>query len=116
MTALPRLPPMISGVSRFRWIILAALLIASVALGARPFPPGVKKAFMDQPPHANTVTLGGKVFRLAPGAQIRDRRNLIVMPSAVTDPAVVRYLLDGRGEVRRLWILTPEEAEQPDDA
>jgi len=58
------------------------------------------------------VEIGGKVQRLAPGAQIRDASNRLIMPAAVPAGAPVKYVLDGAGMVRRVWILTPEEAAQ----
>lgn len=115
MNALSPLCECILSVKRLRWLTFAALLCAGAAFGARPFPKGVERAYMDAPPAANRVTLDGKTFQLAPGAQIRDRRDLIVMPPTVTEPALVRYLIDAHGRVSRIWILTPEEAEQPDD-
>ena len=60
------------------------------------------------------VELDGRKLRLAPGAQIRDARNLVVVPTALPSGARVKYLLDAQGMVRRVWILTPQEAAQPD--
>ena len=48
--------------------------------------------------------------RLAPGAQIRDQHNRLVVPTAVPAGAQVRYLTNSEGMVRRVWILTPAEA------
>ncbi len=56
------------------------------------------------------VEIGGKVQRLAPGAQIRDASNRLIVPAAVPAGAPVKYVLDAAGMVRRVWILTPEEA------
>ena len=56
------------------------------------------------------VELDGAQQRLAPGAQIRDGANRVILPSALTAPAVVKYLLDDQGLVRQVWILTPQEA------
>jgi len=56
--------------------------------------------------------LVGKVtLRLAPGARIYDRSNLIVMPAAVPrSGGPVLYKLDIHGQVAQMWLLTPEEA------
>jgi len=51
---------------------------------------------------------------LAPGAQIRNAANLIIVPTALPPDALVRYLVDAQGMVMRVWILTPQEAAQPD--
>jgi hypothetical protein len=60
------------------------------------------------------VELDGKKAQLAPGAQIRDGRNMTIVPTAMPPGAVVKYLLDGLGQVTRVWILSPQEAAQPD--
>jgi hypothetical protein len=51
--------------------------------------------------------------RLAPGAQIRDASNRVIVPAAVPEGAQVKYRLDADGLVRQVWILTPEEAANP---
>jgi len=57
------------------------------------------------------VLVDGEPRRLAPGAQIRDRENRIVLPASLPPEGVrVAYLLDTRGELHRAWILTDEEA------
>jgi hypothetical protein len=56
------------------------------------------------------VSIDGVQQRLAPGAQIRDASNRLVVPTAVPAGAQVKYLLDAEGMVRRVWILTPAEA------
>lgn len=59
-----------------------------------------------------TVQIDGKRARLAPGAQIRDAHNRIVLPAAVPAGSVVRYQIDAQGLVSRVWILTAREAAQ----
>lgn len=56
------------------------------------------------------VSVNGLTLRLAPGAQIRDESNRLLVPTAVPAGAQVKYLLDDEGLVRRVWILTPAEA------
>ena len=56
------------------------------------------------------VSINGARQRLAPGAQIRDRANRLVVPTAVPAGAQVKYLVDAQGQVHRVWILTPAEA------
>jgi hypothetical protein len=58
------------------------------------------------------VEIGGKPQRLAPGAQIRDASNRLVLPTALPAGVPVKYLVDAEGMVRQVWILTPEEAAQ----
>ncbi len=61
-----------------------------------------------------TITLDGTERRLAPGAQVRDATNLIIMPAAIPAGALAKYIVDKDGMVFRVWILTPDEASQPD--
>ena len=60
------------------------------------------------------VEINGKQMQLAAGAQVRDASNLIVLPTAIPAGAKVKYLLDPQNFVFRVWILTPQEAAQPD--
>ncbi|HQD15738.1 MAG TPA: hypothetical protein PLY54_09840 [Ottowia sp.] len=60
------------------------------------------------------VLLNGKPERLAHAVRVRDERNAIVMPGTVNGrSAVVNYLRDARGQVREVWILSPQEAAIP---
>jgi hypothetical protein len=62
------------------------------------------------------VAIDGVQKRLAPGAQIRDAANRLVLPVALPAGTPVRYLLDAEGMVRQVWILSPQEAAQADKA
>ena len=79
----------------------------------RTIPAEAKRATMS---HVNgmTVSIDGKNAELAAGAQIRDGRNMIVVPTAVPPGILVKYTLDTQGRVGRVWILSPQEAAQPD--
>ena len=104
--------------------IVAALVLSLAAATAlvRSFP--AQAQFRTVPAEAKrgvmshvqemTVELNGKTVQLAPGAQIRDGRNMAILPTAVPPGVVVKYLLDGMGQVARVWILSPQEAAQPD--
>src|ERR1051325_2797877 len=59
------------------------------------------------------VAVNGVAVRAAPGVQIRDQNNLLIVPTAVPPGSQVKYMLDQEGMVRQVWILTPEEAQQP---
>lgn len=61
-----------------------------------------------------TIAIDGAERQLAPGAQIRSASNLIIVPSAIPPDSLAKYTLDANGLVRRVWILTPQEAAQPD--
>jgi hypothetical protein len=97
---------------------LAALILASAATGAlaqqlRPIPMDAKRGQMR---HLETmqVEVNGERMQLAPGAQIRDRANMIVLPGALPSGSLVKYTRDPQGQIARVWILTPQEAAQPD--
>lgn len=86
--------------------------VAQTFTALRNIPPQARSAKMGAP-NGDRVSLNGKPFHLAAGAQIRDARNLIVLPISMQnlpDGINVRYLLDMHGDVVRIWMLTPEEA------
>jgi len=58
------------------------------------------------------VSIDGVAVRLAPGVQIRDRDNRLMLPTAIPAGAPVKYLLGPDGQVRQVWVLTPDEAKQ----
>lgn len=96
---------------------LLALLLA-LACGAaqaqlRTIPADAKRGEIRHVYQMNVV-IGGQAMRLAPGAQIRDASNMIMLPTALPPGSPVKYLLDSQGQVMRVWILTPQEAAQPD--
>jgi hypothetical protein len=62
------------------------------------------------------VAIDGVQKRLAPGAQIRDASNRLVLPVSLAAGTPVKYLLDPDGMVRQVWILSPQEAAQADKA
>lgn len=65
-----------------------------------------------QPPNA---LLNGQPVRLAPGARIRDQRNLLALSGALVGQALlVHYTLDPAGLLLDIWVLTPaEQARKP---
>ena len=94
---------------------LAFLLIASLAAPAtaqvRTIPQDARLAQIRHV-QANIVELNGVQVQLAPGAQIRDTSNRIMIPTSVPAGALVKFRLDENGQVREVWILTPQEAQQ----
>ena len=60
------------------------------------------------------VEIDGQPMRLSAGAQIRSRDNLIIVPMSLPRGALVKYTLDGTGQIHRVWVLTPGEAAAPD--
>jgi len=92
---------------------LFVLLLASLALPAvaqlRTIPQDARVAEIRHV-QANIIELNGVQVPLAPGAQIRDTSNRIIMPVAVPAGALVKFRLNNNGQVRDVWILSREEA------
>lgn len=101
-----------------RWAhatLLAALLALALPAQAqlRTIPPDAKRGAITQVVDM-VVDIDGQRLRLAPGAQVRDPDNRIVLPAAIPPGTLVKYKLDNLGLVSRVWILSPQEAAQPD--
>jgi len=90
----------------------AAAVIAAptAAQEARPFPANALRGelVVQQPP---IVSVNGEAARLAPGARIRGRDNLLVMSASVVGvPLLVHYTVDDSGLVKDVWVLRDDEA------
>ena len=96
--------------SSIAWIFLSVAFAGS-ACAAREFPSDAQRGDFTvlQFP---VVKLGRHTMRLAPGAQIRNEANQIVMPTSLSGEFPVLFTMDHSGEVFRVWLLTPEEAKQ----
>lgn len=87
--------------------------VAQTSLQAQRIPPIAAKAQagvlrVTAPPEA---LLNGQPVRLAPGARIRDRNNLMVVSGALIGQDLpVRYTRDPLGLVHEVWVLTAAEA------
>ena len=109
-------PPAHSGVMSMRKIqfaCFAAILVlagATQALAERTFPDMAKRGELKAYEYPE-MKIGDNVYRLAPGSRIFNQQNLIIMPASLqVQTAPVMYMLDMRGELSRLWLLTGEEA------
>ena len=96
---------------QFFRLLIAVACLASTAVYAqlRSIPDAAKRGEMRHLQDM-AVEIDGTMLRLAPGAQIRDASNRVIVPTAVPARATVKYLFNADGLVRRVWILTPEEA------
>lgn len=98
-------------------LTLLAISLVAAASGAaaqlRTIPAEAKRGVMSHV-ETMTVTLDGQPQELAPGAQIRDAENRVVLPMSLPQGSLVKYENDAEGKIRRVWILSPEEAEQAD--
>ncbi len=103
------------------WNLLATSVLAlCFALAAntaeaqlRAIPADAKRGAMSHV-QGMTVEIDGKRVDLSAGAQIRDGRNMIVVPTMLPPGIAVKYQLGPDGKVSRAWILSPQEAAQPD--
>jgi hypothetical protein len=98
--------------------LLIAMLFAGLASAAqaqlRSIPENAKRGNLT-PAQGMAVEIDGKRVELAAGTQIRDGRNMIILPNALPQATmVVKYQLGQDGKLYRAWILTPQEAAQPD--
>jgi hypothetical protein len=62
------------------------------------------------PPNRGQVQIDGTSYPLAPGVQIRNELNMIILPTMVLAPVKVRYTTDFLGAIQRVWILSSTEA------
>ena len=93
--------------------LVCALVAGAAQAQFRSINPEAKRGVMRHL-QGMTVELDGKPVQLAAGAQIRDGGNMIVVPTAVSAAVLVKYLRDDAGQLTRVWILSPQEAAQPD--
>jgi hypothetical protein len=100
--------------SRFFSAILLAMLLPLTGFAqTRVIPDSAKLGSMTHV-QGMLVNLDGKRVFLAPGAQIRSPRNLIIVPTQLPPGSPVKYQIDGNGQVFRVWILSKEEAARTD--
>ncbi|HYR36092.1 MAG TPA: hypothetical protein VEQ87_17505 [Burkholderiales bacterium] len=90
-------------------LAIALLFAGAAAAQLRTIPADAERAQIRHV-EENIVQLNGQRAQLAPGAQIRDASNRVIVPTALPSDALVKYRLDASGQVRQVWILTPEEA------
>jgi hypothetical protein len=112
MTVQARNQKPVSSKPILRTAVAAAIMCAAAAAFAqmRTLPGNTERGYL-QHVTQNQVTVDGRSLLLAPGATIRDTRNLIVVPAALPPGgALAEYQLDGRGQIARVWLLTAEEA------
>jgi hypothetical protein len=87
---------------------VAVLFAAAVHAQLRSLPAQAKAGKMRHV-QESIVQIDGQLARLAPGAQIRDAHNRILLPAAVPAGSLVKYTLNAEGQVSAVWILAPQE-------
>jgi|SRR5690242_35807 hypothetical protein len=97
-------------------LVLLPILLAAPALAqtrATPIPEDSRRGYVRHIDEM-AVAVNNKAMQLAPGAQIRDRQNLIIVPTAIPPGgAWADYVLNADGQVFRVWLLTPAELARP---
>ena len=94
-------------------LICAVVMPVSAIAQVRQIPDNAKRGSVVHIQDA-VVEIDGQPMRLSAGAQTRDQNNLIIVPMSLPPGVLVKYTLDGAGQIRRVWVLTPEEAAAPD--
>jgi len=89
---------------------MLALACATQAGAERNFPEQAKRGDMTAYQYPS-MKIGDNVYRLSPGSRIFNYNNLIIMPASLeTQAAPVMYMLDTRGDLSSIWLLTEDEA------
>jgi hypothetical protein len=98
-----------------RFVLILVLIGFATAAGAqlRTIPAEAKRGEIRHVQEM-LVEIDGKPQRLSPGAQIRDSDNRLVVPMSLVDKLDAKYVMDGLGNVHRVWILTAQERAQAD--
>jgi len=95
-------------------LLICVLVVPAAALAqVRQIPDAAKRGSIVHV-QDSIVEVDGQRMRLSPGAQIRSRDNLFIVPMSLPPGAPVKYTLDGSGQIHRVWVLTPEEVAAPD--
>ena len=95
-------------------LLICALVMPAAAMAqVRQIPDSAKRGSIVHI-QDTMVEIDGQPMRLSAGAQTRSRENLIIVPMSLPRGALVKYTLDGTGQIHRIWVLTPQEAAAPD--
>ncbi len=93
--------------------VIALVAFYAIAAGAfaqlRTIPADAKPGTMSHVQEM-VVELDGRQQQLAPGAQVRDASNRVILPAALPAGTPVKYRHDANGKIHQIWVLTPEEA------
>lgn len=102
-----------------------AALIAAATIGLGSPPADAQQRMMPIPPKAKRaditfngtpdILVDGKLARLAPGARITDRNNMLVLPGGLKGVAKTKFTVEETtGLVMLVWLLTDQEIATPD--
>ena len=102
-----------------------ASLVAAAALGFGSASADAQQRMIPIPPKAkraditfngtHDILVDGKLARMAPGARITNRNNMLVLPGTLNGVATTKYTLEETtGMVMQVWLLTEQEIATPD--
>jgi hypothetical protein len=94
-------------------LICALFIPASAAAQVRNIPDEAKRGSIVRI-QDSVIEIDGTQLRLSAGAKVLGQNNLIIMPISLQPGSLVKYTLDGTGQIYRVWVLTAEEAAAPD--
>jgi hypothetical protein len=97
-------------------LALLPVMLAGVAFAQVRTPPIPADSYRAVIRHLGSmaVAVDGNLVQLAPGAQIRDQQNLIIVPMSIPpDGAWADFIVNADGQVYRVWLLTPDELAVP---
>jgi hypothetical protein len=89
-----------------------AIATPAIAQAPRLLPTNGKLGHIGQQQQFPLVEIDRKVLRLAPGGVIVDQNNRFIVHSALPGETEALYVLDGRGDVSRIILLTANELAQ----
>ena len=92
--------------------LVSAMTTPVMAQVPRLLPANGKVGHIGQAQQFPLVEIDRKVLRLAPGGVIVDQNNRFILHSALPANTEALYVLDGRGEVSRIILLTATELAQ----
>jgi len=95
-----------------RLVVLSVLLCLQLvpAWAMRSFPQDVLTGIL-QAHEFPYMKISSRVYRLSPGAKIRNQGNMILQPVNLGGTGNVAYRIDQTGQLSGLWILSIEEIE-----
>jgi len=96
--------------------LLSALLPSSPTLAQFRAPPVPEDSRRGVIRHVEqmAVAVDDRLMQLAAGAQIRNQQNLIIVPTAIPQGgAWADYVVNGDGQLSRVWLLSPAELAVP---
>lgn len=97
----------------FLLFLLAATAMLPAFAFERAFPENAKRGTMTPAPYPKIV-IDRTTRMLTPGARIWNKQNLTQVPAELSGSEMpVNYTETDQGEIDRVWILRPEEANRP---